>query len=68
MRTVIAIPDGLWEKAKQKALKERVSLAEIVRRALREYLAREKSKKKGGKQQASSQGKGKGGEDDDPMR
>jgi len=50
MRTVIAIPDGLWEKAKQKALKERVSLAEIVRRALREYLAREKSKKKGGKQ------------------
>lgn len=49
MRTVIIIPDDLWEKAKTKAMNERVSLAEIIRRALQEYLREGKPKKKGGK-------------------
>jgi hypothetical protein len=47
MRTVIMIPDDLWEKAKRKAVDERVSLAEIVRRALAKYLVKEKAKRKG---------------------
>ncbi len=49
MRTVVTIPDDIWEKAKTEAVKQRVSLAEIVRRALAEYFARVESKKKGGK-------------------
>ena len=47
MRTIVNIPDDLWEKAKNKAVDERVSLAEIVRRALTKYLAKGKPKKKG---------------------
>ena len=49
MRTVITFPDELWEEAKNRAVKERVSLAEIVRRALAEYLSKKESKKKGEK-------------------
>ena len=46
MRTVVIIPDELWEKAKRKAVDERVSLAEIIRRALEKFLKQEKTKKK----------------------
>jgi hypothetical protein len=45
MRTVFIIPDELWEKAKTRALRDRVSLAEIIRRALKEYLRKEASPK-----------------------
>ncbi len=43
MRTVVTIPDDLWERAKNKAIVERASLAEIVRRALKEYLGKKKT-------------------------
>jgi hypothetical protein len=38
LRTIISLPDDLWKKAKIRAVEERVSLAEVVRRALEAYL------------------------------
>ncbi len=37
MRTVVILTAELWEKAKLQAMNDRVSLSEVVRRALREY-------------------------------
>jgi hypothetical protein len=43
MRTNIILPESMWEKAKIQATMERVSFTEIVRRALREYLAKKQT-------------------------
>ena len=48
MRTIIIFPVELWEQGKYQAMKERISLGELVRKSLGEYL-KKKSKKKGGK-------------------
>jgi len=42
IRTNVQFPESLWERAKTRAVKDRVSLAEIIRRALKEYLKPEK--------------------------
>ena len=49
IRTSVALPESLWEKANIQATMERVSFTEIVRRALAEYLAKKASHKKGQK-------------------
>ncbi len=49
IRTNVILPESMWEQAKIRATMERVSFTEIVRRALKEYLAKKESKKKGGK-------------------
>ena len=46
IKTNIIFPIDMWEKAKIRAAKERISLGELVRLALKEYLAREKPKEK----------------------
>ncbi len=47
IKTNVLLPESLWEKAKIQATLERASFTEIVRRALAEYLAGKKSKRKG---------------------
>jgi len=47
--TSMIVPKELWEQAKIRAAMERISLGELFRRALKEYLAKKESKKKGGK-------------------
>ena len=51
MITTIDIKDEFWEKAKVIAVKKRVSLKEIINRALEEYLKKVETKEspKGGK-------------------
>ena len=51
MITTIDIEDGLWERAKFVAIKERISLKEVVNKALKEYLGKAMAKEspKGGK-------------------
>jgi metal-responsive CopG/Arc/MetJ family transcriptional regulator len=49
MKTNILLPETLWEQAKIRATMERVSLTEIIRRALREYLGKSASAKTGRK-------------------
>ncbi len=49
IKTNIIFPMEMWEEAKIQAAKERISLGEIVRRALANYLAKKESKKKGDK-------------------
>ncbi len=44
MQTNILLPETLWEQAKMRAVKDRVSFTEIVRRALTQYLAAESEK------------------------
>ncbi len=50
IRTNVYLPAKLWEAAKIRAMKDRVSFTEIVRKALALYLAEPKklAKKKGG--------------------
>lgn len=45
MKTIV-MPDDLWVKLRERALKERTSASEIIRRLVSEYL--KKVKKKGG--------------------
>ena len=45
IRTNVALPESLWEQSKIRATMERVSFTEIVRRALRQYLGKQESKK-----------------------
>ncbi len=47
VRTVIIFPVELWEQGKSQAMKARISLGELVRKSLRQYL-KKNSKKKGG--------------------
>ena len=51
MITTIDIEDGLWERAKFVAIKERISLKEVVNEALKQYLDKAVAKEgsKGGK-------------------
>ena len=49
IKTNIIFPMDMWEEAKILAAKERISLGEIVRRALAEYLAKKEPKGKGKK-------------------
>ncbi len=44
IRTNIILPESMWVKVKIRAVTERISLTEIVRRALREYLDRKEPK------------------------
>jgi hypothetical protein len=44
MQTNILLPEMLWEQAKMKAVKDRVSFTEVVRRALTEYLTNDSSR------------------------
>ncbi|MBU1206460.1 MAG: hypothetical protein KKH04_05965 [Proteobacteria bacterium] len=46
IKTNIIFPMEMWEQAKNQAVKERISLGELVRKSLGEYL-KKKSKKKG---------------------
>lgn len=39
MQTNILLPEPLWEQAKMRAVKDRVSFTEVVRRALTQYLS-----------------------------
>jgi hypothetical protein len=39
MQTNILLPETLWEQAKIRAVKDRVSFTEVVRRALTKYLS-----------------------------
>ncbi len=47
--TSIVLPKELWEKMREFAFLERISLGELVRVAVAEYLVKKGSKKKGGK-------------------
>ena len=49
IRTVIIFPVELWEQGKNQAMKERISLGELIRRSLKEYLAKKEPKRKGKK-------------------
>lgn len=44
MRTIVDLPDELWKKVKIRAIEEKTSLADIVRRALEEYLKKTRKK------------------------
>jgi metal-responsive CopG/Arc/MetJ family transcriptional regulator len=44
MRTNVILPESLWEEAKMRAMKDRVPLTEVVRRALRQYLDKKEPK------------------------
>lgn len=46
--TSVVFPENLWEKMKFRAFQEKISLGELVRKAVSEYL-KEKPKKKGGR-------------------
>ncbi len=46
IKTSLMLPEDIWEEAKILAAKERISLGEIVRRALKEYLSKKESKTK----------------------
>jgi len=48
LKTNIILTVNLWEKAKIRAAKERISLSELVRRALKEYLGKKKPSERGG--------------------
>ena len=48
IKTSLIFPLDLWEQAKIRAAKERISLGELVRHALKEYLAKKEPKKRGG--------------------
>jgi metal-responsive CopG/Arc/MetJ family transcriptional regulator len=39
--TNIILPEELWEEAKIRAAKDRISLSEVVRKALTEYLVKQ---------------------------
>jgi metal-responsive CopG/Arc/MetJ family transcriptional regulator len=46
IRTNIILPESMWVKLKIRAVAERASFTEIVRRALREYLEKKETKKR----------------------
>ena len=45
--TSIAFSQGLWEEMRLRAFEDKISLGELVRRAVVKYLAKGKPKKKG---------------------
>jgi hypothetical protein len=49
IQTNINLTEDLWEQAKIRATMERISLSELTRRALKEYLTKKEPKKKEGK-------------------
>jgi predicted HicB family RNase H-like nuclease len=57
VKTNIIFPEDMWEEAKIQAAKERISLGELVRQALKDRLAKKESQKKGSVRPT----KGKGG-------
>ena len=38
LKTNVILTEGLWEKSKIRAAKDRITLSELVRRSLREHL------------------------------
>ena len=45
--TSLIVPKKLWEEAKIRAMKERISLGELIRKAIKDYLGKKPKKERG---------------------
>jgi plasmid stability protein len=49
IKTSFMLPDDIWKQAKVRAAQEGISLGELIRKVLRDYLEKGESKVKGKK-------------------